>query len=72
MSASIHWETWGGTTLVEIGKRRDGTPRRTLVSLAIILHTVTDARAYAKSHPHEKVVEVRTVGRTSRRLDFGG
>jgi hypothetical protein len=52
-----HWEAWYGTQMVDVGVKRDGSPRRTLVTLLLIAHTKTDAKSLAKAHPELKFIE---------------
>ena len=52
-----HCEAWYGTQLIDAGKKRNGSPRRTLVTLILVAHTATDARALEKAHPHLKFIE---------------
>jgi hypothetical protein len=52
-----HWEAWYGTQMVDVGVKRDGSPRRTLVTLVLIAHTKTDAKNLAKTHPELKFIE---------------
>jgi hypothetical protein len=52
-----HWEAWYGTKVVEAGVKRNGSPRRTLVTLVLIAHTKTDAKNLAKAHPELKFIE---------------
>ena len=52
-----HWESYYGTKVVECGKKRNGKPRNTLVTLILVAHTKTDAKMLAKAHPELKFVE---------------
>ncbi len=52
-----HWEAWYGTQIVEAGTTREGKPRNTLVTLILVAHTKTDAKALAKAHPELKFIE---------------
>lgn len=66
-SPTKHWEAWYGTEVVDAGTKRDGSPRRTLVTLILIAHTKTDAENIAQAHPHLKFVEhVSRDGATNR------
>jgi hypothetical protein len=48
----LRWEAYEGTSCIEIGKKRDGKPRRMLVSRVLVVHAITDMRAIRKAHPH--------------------
>ncbi len=63
LTPRTHWEAWYGTQLVECGETKAGRPKRALVTMDLIAHTVTDMRAIKKANPHREFVEVTTDGK---------